>query len=94
VSFLASKPSFIELTKSVTTFPARTDVSLADLGWTQDPFRQKIFDLSKRFAFWIDNSIPSEQFDEINRFFPAVLTGKQSPQDLAAHMDGFVKDQN
>jgi raffinose/stachyose/melibiose transport system substrate-binding protein len=94
VSFLASKPSFIELTKSVTTFPARSDVTLEDLGWANDPFRRKIFDLSKRFTFWIDNSIPASQFDEINRFFPSVLTGKQSPIDLAVHMDNFVKDQN
>jgi raffinose/stachyose/melibiose transport system substrate-binding protein len=94
VSFLASKPSFIELTKSVTTFPARTDVTLEDLGWANDPFRKKIFDLSMHFAFWIDNSIPASQFDEINRFFPGVFTGKQSPLDLAVHMDTFVKDQN
>jgi raffinose/stachyose/melibiose transport system substrate-binding protein len=94
VSFLASKPSFIELTKSVTTFPARTDVTLEDLGWAKDPFRKKIFDLSKNFTFWIDNSIPEAQFDEINRFFPGVLTGKQSPLDLALHMDSYVKDQN
>jgi raffinose/stachyose/melibiose transport system substrate-binding protein len=94
VSFLASKPSFIELTKSVTTFPARTDVTLEDLGWAKDPFRKKIFDLSRYFTFWIDNSIPASQFDEINRFFPGVLTGKQSPLDLASHMDSYVKDQN
>ena len=94
VSFLASKPSFIDLTKSVTTFPARTDVTLEELGWTNDPFRKKIFDLSRSFAFWIDNSIPASQFDEINRFFPGVLTGKQSPLDLALHMDGYVKDQD
>jgi len=93
VSFLASKPSFVELTKSVTTFPARTDVSLDDLGWTNDPFRQKIFALSRSYAFWIDNSIPDNQFSEINRFFPNVLVGKESPQELAAHMDQFVKDQ-
>jgi raffinose/stachyose/melibiose transport system substrate-binding protein len=93
VSFLASKPSFIELTKSVSTFPARSDVTLADLGWTNDPFRQKIFTLSKNFAFWIDNSIPEAQFNEINRFFPNVLVGKQSPADLATYMDKFVKDQ-
>jgi raffinose/stachyose/melibiose transport system substrate-binding protein len=93
VSFLASKPSFIELTQSVSTFPARSDVTLADLGWTNDPFRQKIFTLSKNFAFWIDNSIPESQFNEINRFFPNVLVGKQSPADLATYMDKFVKDQ-
>jgi ABC-type glycerol-3-phosphate transport system substrate-binding protein len=93
VSFLASKKSFIELTKSVTTFPSRTDVTLDDLGWGKDPFRQKIFNLSKNFAFWIDNSIPEAQFDEINRYFPNVLVGKQSAAELAAHMDQFVADQ-
>jgi raffinose/stachyose/melibiose transport system substrate-binding protein len=93
VSFLASKPSFIERTKSVTTFPVRLDVSLDDLGWTKDPFRQKIFALSKNFAFWIDNSIPENQFGEINRFFPNVLVGKESAEELAAHMDQYVKDQ-
>ncbi len=93
ISFLASKPSFIQLTKSVTTFPARADVTLDELGWAQDPFRQKIFNLSKSFAFWIDNSIPENQFSEINRFFPNVLVGKQSALDLAEHMDQFVKDQ-
>jgi len=92
VSYLCSKPAFIELTKSVTTFPSRTDVTLDDLGWTNDPFRQKIYTLSKNFAFWIDNSIPAFQYDEMKRFFPNVLTGKLSASDFAAQMDKLVKD--
>jgi raffinose/stachyose/melibiose transport system substrate-binding protein len=91
-SFLSSKPMFIELTKSVTTFPARTDVTLDDLGWTSDPFRQKIFQLSKNFAFWVDNSIPAYQYDEMKRFFPNILTGKLAPLDFAKQMDKLVKD--
>jgi raffinose/stachyose/melibiose transport system substrate-binding protein len=92
VSFLSSKPMFIALSKSVTTFPTRNDVTLDDLGWTSDPFRQKIFELSKSFAFWVDNSIPAAQYDEMKRFFPAVLTGKLSALDFAAQMDKLVKD--
>jgi len=92
VSFLASKNSFIQLTKSVTTFPARKDVSLDDLGWTNDPFRRKIHELSKNFAFWIDNSIPDYQYAEMKRFFPNVLTGKLSPGDFAKQMDQLVQD--
>ncbi len=92
VSFLSSKASFIALTKSVTTFPARTDVTLDDLGWTNDPFRQKIFELSKNFAFWVDNSIPAYQYDEMKRFFPNILTGRLSPQDFAKQMDKLVQD--
>ena len=91
VSYLCSKSAFIELTKSVTTFPSRTDVSLADLGWTNDPFRQKIFTLSENFAFWVDNSIPEYLYGEMKRFFPNVLTGKLSPLDFAAQMDKLVK---
>ena len=92
VSFLCSKPAFIELTKSVTTFPSRTDVTLADLGWTSDPFRQKIFTLSKNFAFWIDNSIPEYVYNEMKRFFPNVLVGKLTAADFAKQMDQLVKD--
>jgi len=92
LSFLASKPSFIELTKSVTTFPARKDVSLEDLGWTSDPFRKKIYELARNFAFWVDNSIPAYQYDEMKRFFPNVLTGKLSPADFARQMDKLVQE--
>lgn len=92
VSYLCSKSAFIELTKSVTTFPSRTDVSLEELGWTNDPFRQKIFDLSKNFAFWIDNSIPEYVYNDMKRFFPTVLTGKISPRDFAKQMDRLVAD--
>lgn len=91
VSYLCSKSAFIELTKSVTTFPSRTDVTLDDLGWTDDPFRQKIFTLSKNFAFWVDNSIPEYLYSEMKRFFPNVLTGKLSPLDFAVQMDKLVK---
>ena len=91
ISFLCSKPSFIKLTKSVTTFPSRTDVTLAELGWGEDPFRQKIFNLSKNFAFWIDNSIPEYLYSEMKRFFPNIVVGKLSPQDFAAQMDKLVK---
>lgn len=92
VSYLASKSAFIELTKSVTTFPARTDVTLDDLGWSDDPFRMKIYELSKNFAFWVDNSIPANQYDEMKRFFPNVLTGKLTPLEFARQMDKLVKD--
>jgi len=91
VSFLCSKSSFIKLTKSVTTFPSRTDVTLADLGWGEDPFRQKIFNLSQNFAFWIDNSIPEYLYSEMKRFFPNIVVGRLSPQDFAAQMDKLVK---
>lgn len=94
VSFLCSKSAFIELTKSVTTFPSRKDVSLEDLGWTNDPFRQKIFTLSQNFAFWIDNSIPEYLYSEMKRFFPNVLTGKLSPLDFAKQMDKLVKEKS
>ena len=92
VSFLCSKPAFIELAKSVTTFPSRIDVGIEDLGWTNDPFRQKIFTLSKNFAFWIDNSIPDYLYAEMKRFFPNVITGKLSPLDFANQMDKLVKE--
>jgi raffinose/stachyose/melibiose transport system substrate-binding protein len=92
VSFLASKDSFIQLTKSVTTFPARKDVSLDDLGWANDPFRRKIYELSKNFAFWVDNSIPAYQYDEMKRFFPNILTGKLDAIDFAKQMDKLVQD--
>ncbi|HUX39899.1 MAG TPA: extracellular solute-binding protein [Rectinemataceae bacterium] len=91
ISFLCSKPAFIQLTKSVTTFPSRTDVTLDDLGWTNDPFRQKIYALSKNFAFWIDNSIPEYLYSEMKRFFPNIVVGKLSPRDFAAQMDKLVQ---
>lgn len=92
VSFLCSKPAFIRLTKSVTTFPLRNDVTLDELGWGGDPFRQKIFALSKNATFWIDNSIPDYVYNEMTKFFANIVSGKLSPQDFAKQMDQLVKD--
>lgn len=93
VSFLNSKKATIEICKNMGCFPARKDVTVEDLGWSDDLHRQLV-EYSQNTAFWIDNSLPAEHIGELMKFFPNVLVGKMTPEELAAQIDVKVSESN
>lgn len=91
VSFLSSKQSSIAISQNMGSFPARNDVSTEDLGWSDDLHKQMV-ELSQNTAFWIDNSLPAEHVGELMKYFPNMLVGKMSAQELAEAMDKKVAE--
>lgn len=86
VSFLNSKTSTIEICKNMGCFPARNDITTEELGWSDD-LHKKMVEYSQNTAFWIDNSLPADHIGELMKFFPNVMVGKMTPEELAAQID-------
>lgn len=91
LSFLSSKDSAIEISKNMGSFPARNDITTEELGWS-DPLHAQMVEMSQSTAFWIDNSLPAEHVEELMKFFPNVLSGKMTSQELAAAIDKKVAE--
>lgn len=87
LSFLNSKDEVLKLYKVQTKVPVRKDLTEADLGYKPGSIGSKIFQWSKNYIFWIDNSLSGPVVDDFNKLLPLVLTGKMTPQDFAAQLD-------
>lgn len=91
VSFLSSKEAVIEICKNMGCFPSRNDVTVEELGWSDDLHRQMV-EYSRSTAFWIDNSLPAEHIGELMTFFPNVVVGRMTPEELAQQIDAKVAE--
>jgi raffinose/stachyose/melibiose transport system substrate-binding protein len=87
MSFLNSKAEVLELNKFQTKVPIRKDVTEADLGLKPGSIGSKLIQWSKNYIFWVDNSLSSPVVDDFNKLLPLVLTGKMTPEELAAQLD-------
>ena len=87
LSFLNSKEEVLELNKFQAKVPIRKDVTEADLGLEPGSIHSKIIEWSKNYVFWVDNSLSAPVVNEFNVQLPLVLTGKMTPEELAAKLD-------
>jgi len=87
MSFLNSKAEVLELNKFQAKVPIRKDVTEADLGVKPGSISAKLIQWSKNYVFWVDNSLSDPVVADFNKLLPLVLTGKMTPQDLAAQLD-------
>jgi raffinose/stachyose/melibiose transport system substrate-binding protein len=87
MSFLNSKAEVLELNKFQTKVPIRKDVTEADLGIKPGSIGSKLIQWSKNYVFWVDNSLSDPVVADFNKLLPLVLTGKMTPEDLAAQLD-------
>ncbi len=87
MSFLNSKDEVLQLNKFQTKVPIRKDVTEADLGLKPGSIGSKLMTWSKDYVFWVDNSLSGPVVDDFNKLLPLVLTGKMTPEDLAAQLD-------
>ncbi len=87
MSFLNSKAEVLELNKFQTKVPVRTDVTAEDMGLKPGSVGAKLLDYAKNYIYWVDNSLSGNVVNEFNKQLPLVLTGKMTPEDLAAQLD-------
>jgi len=87
MSFLNSKDEVLKLNEFQTKVPVRTDVTAEDLGLTPGSPGAKINEWAKNYVFWVDNSLSGNVVNEFNKQLPLVLTGKMTPEELAAQLD-------
>lgn len=87
MSFLNSKEEVLKLYETQTKVPVRKDLTEADLKLQPGSIGSKIFQWSKNYVFWVDNSLSPQVVDDFNKLLPLVLTGKMSPEDFTQQLD-------
>ncbi len=87
MSFLNSRDEVLLFYKTQTKVPVRKDLTPADLNLQPGSVGMKIFDWSKNYIFWVDNSLSGPVVDDFNKLLPLVLTGKMTPEDFTKQLD-------
>jgi len=87
MSFLNSKDEVLKLNEFQTKVPIRKDVTEADLKLEPGSIGSKLIEWSKNYIFWVDNSLSAAVVNDFNKLLPLVLTGKMTPEELAAQLD-------
>ncbi len=86
-SFLNSKEEVLKLYETQVKTPIRKDLTPEDLKLTPGTIRAKLFDWSKNYVFWVDNTISAPVVEDFAKLLPLVLVGKMAPEELAAQLD-------
>jgi raffinose/stachyose/melibiose transport system substrate-binding protein len=87
MSFLNSKDEVLKFYETQTKVPVRKDLTEEDLKLQPGSIGSKIFQWSKNYIFWVDNSLSPEVVDDFNKLLPLVLTGKMTPEEFAQQLD-------
>ena len=87
ISFLNSKEEVLLLQKVNVSIPARTDISLAELGWPKDSNIAKLFPYVSNYIYWVDNLLTPGVAEVYYKETPLVGLGKMTPLELAQEMD-------
>lgn len=85
--FIDSKDEMMNWLKTSKVIPVRKDITPDELGWSSDPLLSKSFDWSKNYVYWVDNTVDTDAMSELAKDCTLVLTGKMTPQEVAAKMD-------
>jgi len=87
LSFLNSKDEVLKLSEFQTIVPVRKDITAEELKLEPGTIAAQMFEWSQNYVFWVDNSLSPAVVDDFNKLLPLVLTGKMSPEELAAQLD-------
>lgn len=87
LSFLNSKEEVLKLSEFQTIVPIRKDITAEDLKLQPGTLADQMFKWSQNYTFWVDNSLSPVVVDDFNKLLPLVLTGKMTPEELAAQLD-------
>jgi ABC-type glycerol-3-phosphate transport system substrate-binding protein len=87
LSFLNNRENHLELLKNLSKLPIRTDISLADLGWTDSAIYTRIYDLGQRYVYWADNSMIPDVTAEMQKLGAQVITGTMTVEEMAQKLD-------
>lgn len=86
-SFVDNRKNMIDLIGLQAKLPLRSDISLKDLGWDGISVYSQLDALSKNYVYWADNSTKSSTLAVMQKLGVNVITGKMTPQELAAELD-------
>lgn len=94
LQFLNSKEEALRIHAVIPNTPARSDLTPADLGWEGDPVMEKIFHygVEKESILWLDSTLNKDVYSELVQYLPMVITGKMTPEELAARLDDVVME--
>lgn len=71
----------------------RKDVTVADLGYANDPLYERYFELVNSHSFaWNDNSLQGDVANEFYRLSTMAVTGQISVEECAAELDQLAED--
>lgn len=87
LSFLNSKEEVLKLSEFQTIVPIRKDITAEELKLQPGTLADQMFKWSQNYTFWVDNSLSPVVVDDFNKLLPLVLTGKMTPEELAAQLD-------
>lgn len=87
LSFLNSKEEVLKLSEFQTIVPVRKDITAEELKLEPGTIASQMFEWSQNYVFWVDNSLSPAVVDDFNKLLPLVLTGKMTPEELAAQLD-------
>jgi raffinose/stachyose/melibiose transport system substrate-binding protein len=87
LSFLNSKDEVLKLNETQTIVPIRKDITADELKLKPGSIAAKMFDWSKNYVFWVDNSLSPQVVDDFNKLLPLVLTGKMTPAEFTQQVD-------
>jgi len=87
LSFLNSKEEVLKLSEFQTIVPVRKDITAEELKLEPGTIAAQMFEWSQNYVFWVDNSLSPAVVDDFNKLLPLVLTGKMTPEELAAQLD-------
>jgi raffinose/stachyose/melibiose transport system substrate-binding protein len=90
LSYMDSKPVCIKLSKNINNMPIRKDISVDELGIKDDQIFKKLYALTQKYTFWVDNSVPSDYITEIGKIAPVCFVNKMTPLALAKDIDQLV----
>lgn len=91
-SFMNNKENHIELLKGLSKLPLRTDVTLEEVGMSEELVYQQISKLGENYTFWADNSMVPEVNAEMQKLGAMAITGKMSVEEMAAKLDEKVQE--
>jgi ABC-type glycerol-3-phosphate transport system substrate-binding protein len=91
MSFLNSKDEVKRYQEIMKVPPVRTDLTIEELGWSEDSEFVKVFPYTKSYIYWIDNLLPSDVAEVYYKETPLVALGKMTPMELAKKMDKNVE---
>lgn len=92
LSYLARKENAIKLGKNVSKFPLRRDVTFTDMGYTNNPVFEKVFQMSQRGKTWHEFAMNPEVVNESYKYGTLAVIGKISPQEMAEKLDAKVQE--
>lgn len=87
LSFLDNKENHIDLLKSLSKLPLRTDITLEEVGMADALVYREIVKLSENYTYWADNSMVPEVNAEMQKLGGLVITGKMDIAEMTEKLD-------